>query len=239
MSTFRRRMECAFASPLVVTTSSSGFSKMDLSAWLGMAVLLFVGWIAVMPFVAPGAAARPLAIGATGLAFSAIAATVMMQMFRTWRDTEASAPIATPSDVAIFAYPTVLRRLLRLGLIFWPLMFVLGLAGSVGALGERLPIFRVAMIVAVVFLLLGVYVLAHLVGEIRATDHGLDVRMASGRSASIGWHEIDRFRISPRRDRFRVETKIGFVFSVENSLLGYPQLLRLIEQRLEQAGGGG
>jgi hypothetical protein len=63
--------------------------------------------------------------------------------------------------------------------------------------------------------------------------------MASGRPASIAWHEIHRFRISPRRDRFRVETKTGFVFSVENSLPGYPRLLRLIEQRSEQAGGAG
>jgi hypothetical protein len=218
---------------------SSGFSKMDLSAWLGLAVLLFVGWIAVMPFVAIGPAAHPLAIGATGLAFSAITATVMMRMFRTWGDTEASAPTATPSDVATFAYPAVLRRLLRFGLILWPLMFVLSLAGSVGALGERLPIFQVAMIVAVVGLLLGVYVLTHLVGEIRATDHGLDVRMASGRSISIGWHEIGRFRIGPLRDRFRVETKSGFVFSVEYSLPGFPRLLRLIEQRPAQAGGDG
>jgi hypothetical protein len=192
-----------------------------------------------MPFVATGAAAHPLAIGATGLAFSAITATVMVRMFRTWSDTEASAPIAPPSDVVTFAYPAVLRRFLRLGLIFWPLMFVLGLAGSVDALAERLPISPVAMIMAVVFFLLNVYVLAHLVGEIRATDHGLDVRMASGRSASIGWHEIERFRIGPRCDRFRVETKSGFVFSVENSLPGYPRLLRLIEQRLEQAGGDG
>ena len=204
-----------------------------------MAVPLFVGWIAVMPFVATGAAAHPLAIGATGLAFSAITATVMVRMFRTWSDTEASAPIATPSDVATFAYPAVLRRLLRFGLIFWPLMFVLSLAGAGGALGERLPIFPVGMIVAVVGLLGDVYVLVHLVGEIRASDHGLDVRMASGRSTSIGWHEIERFRIGPRRDRFRVETKSGFVFSVENSLPGYPRLLRLIEQRLAQAGGAG
>jgi hypothetical protein len=204
-----------------------------------MAVLLFVGWIAVMPFVATGAAAHPLAIGATGLAFSAITATVMVRMFRTWSDTEASAPIATPSDVATFAYPVVLRRLLRFGLIFWPLMFLLSLGGSGGALGERLPIFPVGMIVAVVGLLGDVYVLVHLVGEIRASDHGLDVRMASGRSTSIGWHEIERFRIGPRRDRFRVETKSGFVFSVENSLPGYPRLLRLIEQRLAQAGGAG
>jgi hypothetical protein len=204
-----------------------------------MAVLLFVGWIAVMPFVATGAAAHPLAIGATGLAFSAITATVMVRMFRTWSDTEASAPTATPSNVATFAYPAVLRRLLRFGLILWPLMFLLSLAGSGGALGERLPIFPVGMIVAVVGLLGDVYVLVHLVGEIRASDHGLDVRMASGRATSIGWHEIERFRIGPRRDRFRVETKSGFVFSVENSLPGYPRLLRLIEQRLEQAGGAG
>ena len=210
-----------------------------LMSTIRMAVPLFVGWIAVMPFVATGAAAHPLAIGATGLAFSAITATVMVRMFRTWSDTEASAPIATPSDVATFAYPVVLRRLLRFGLILWPLMFLLSLAGSVGALGERLPIFQVAMIVAVVGLLGDVYVLVHLVGEIRASDHGLDVRMASGRSTSIGWHEIERFRIGPRRDRFRVETKSGFVFSVENSLPGYPRLLRLIEQRLAQAGGAG
>ena len=219
--------------------SPSGFSRMDLSAWLGMAVLLFVGWIAVMPFAMGGVAAHPLAIGASGFAFSAIVATVMMRAFRTRSDADASAPATTPSDVAIFAYPAVLRRLLRLGLVFCPLMFVLSLVGSVGALGERLPIFWVAMIIAVVGLALDVYVLAHLVSEIRASDHGLDVRMASGRSASIGWHEIDRFRISPRRDRFRVKTKTGFVFSVENSLPDYPRLLRLIEQRLEQAGGVG
>jgi hypothetical protein len=204
-----------------------------------MAVLLFVGWIAVMPFVATGAAAHPLAIGATGLAFSAITATVMVRMFRTWSDTEASASIATPSDVATFAYPAVLRRLLRFGLVFWPLLFLLSLGGFGGALGERLPISPVGMIVAVVGLLGDVYVLVHLVGEIRATDHGLDVRMASGRSASIGWHDIERFRIGPRRDRFRVEAKSGFVFSVENSLPGFPRLLRLVEQRLEQTGGAG
>ena len=192
-----------------------------------------------MPFVASGPTAHPLAIGAMGLAFSAITATVMVRIFRGWGDTEAPAPIAPASDVATFAYPAVLRRLLRFGLVFWPLLFLLSLGGFGGALGERLPISPVGMIVAVVGLLGDVYVLVHLVGEIRATDHGLDVRMASGRSTSIGWHEIERFRIGPRRDRFRVETKSGFVFSVEYSLPGFPRLLRLIEQRLAQAGGDG
>jgi hypothetical protein len=210
---------------------------MDVSAWLGTAVLLFVGWIMVVPLVATGAAAHPLSIGATGVAFSAIAVTMMMRVFRRGSEPEASLPTTTTPDVAVFAYPAVLRRLLRFGLVFWPLMFLVSAVGFAGGLGERSPIFRVALIVALGFFLLDVYVLVHLVGEIRTSNDGLDVRMASGRSATIGWHEIVRFRVSPGRHRFRVETKGGFAFSVESSLPGFSRLLRQIEHRLGRAGG--
>jgi hypothetical protein len=118
-------------------------------------------------------------------------------------------------------------------------MLTLNFMGFVSGLGERSPVFVAGIVVAGFFFLLNLYALARLVGEIRLSDHGLDVRMVSGRSTSIGWHEIDRLRISPRRHRFRVETKTGGGFSVENSLPGYPRLLQLIEQRLEQRGGAG
>ena len=191
-------------------------SNTDLSAWFGLAVLLFLGWVVVMPFVAAGPIARPLVIGAAGLVFSAIAATVIMRAFRSRTEADESVSTATLSDTAIFAYPLALRRLLRFGLVRCPLMLALSFIGFVGGLGERIPIFMVAMIVAGFGFLLNLYVVTRLVGEIRASNHGLDVRMASGRSTSIGWHEIDSLRISPRRDRFHVETKMGFVFAVES-----------------------
>ena len=215
-----------------------GFSKANLFAWLGLAVLLFLGWIVVMPLVAASPVAHPLVIGATGLAFSAITATVMMRAFRT-RTGDESASTATLSEMAIFAYPLALRRLLRFGWVFYPVMLALGLIGVLGGLGERSPIFIPGMMIVGLFFLLNTYVLARVVGEIRVSDHGLDVRMFSGRSTSIGWHEIDRLRLSRRRDRFRVETKTGGSFSVEAPFPGYTRLLQLIEQRLEQRGGGG
>lgn len=224
---------------LIFPASSGGFSKADLSAWLGLAVLLFLGWIVVMPFVAVGPVARPLVIGVTGLAFSAITATVMMRAFRSRTGADEPASTTTLSDMAIFAYPLALRRLLRFGRVFWPLMLAVSVIGVLGGLGERSPMFVAEMIVFGFFFLLNLYVLARLVGEIRVSNHGLDVRMVSGRLTSIGWHEIGHLRISPRRDRFRVEAKTGFAFAIESSLPGYPRLLRLIEQRLEQGGGAG
>lgn len=222
---------------LKAPASSGGFSKTGLSAWFGLAILLFLGWIVVMPLVAAGPSARPLVIGVTGLAFSAITATVIMRAFRTRTGPAESALTATLSEAMIFAYPLALRRLLRFGLILLPFTLALSFVGLLGGLGQRSPIFMVAMIVAAFGFLLNLYVLAHLVGEIRASNHGLDVRMASGRSASIGWHEIGHLRISSSRARFRVETKTGFVFSVESSLPGYTLLLGLIERRLERGGG--
>jgi hypothetical protein len=219
--------------------SSGRFSKTGLSAWFGLAVLLFLGWIVVMPFVAAGPVARPFVIGVTGLAFSAITATVMIRAFRSRTEADESASTTALSEMAIFAYPLALRRLLRFGWVFYPVMLALGLIGALGGLGERSPIFIPGMIIIGFFFLLNTYVLASVVGEIRVSDDGLDVRMYSGRSTSIGWHEIARLRISPRRHRFRVETKTGVRFSIESSLPGYPRLLRLIEKRLEQGGGAG
>ena len=220
--------------PFTCPGASAGFSKADLSTWLGLVVLLLLGWIVVMPFVAAGPITRPLVVGTTGVIFSVSVATIMMRAFRGSVRTDESASTTTPTGTSIFAYPLLLCRLLRFGLVLCPLILVLSFIGLVGGLGEQSPMFMVAMVVAGLGLLLTWYVSTRLVGEVRLSRSGLHVRMVSGRSISIGWHEIDRLRISPTRDRFRVETKTGLSFSIEGSLPGYPRLLRLIEQHLEQ-----
>ena len=119
-------------------TSFGGLSKADLSAWLGLAISLFLGWIIVMPFVAAGPFAHPLVIGGTGVAFSAITTTLMMRAFRSKTDADESASIAVLSERATFAYPLVLRRLLRFGRIFWPLMLAVSVTGVLGGLDDHL-----------------------------------------------------------------------------------------------------
>jgi hypothetical protein len=215
---------------------SWGFSKADLSAWLGIAVLLFLGWILVMPFVAVGPVARPLVIGISGLAFSAITAAMMIRAFRTGKGADEWRSTPTVSDIALFTYPLALRRLLRFGQVFWPVMLAVSVVGMLGGLGERSPMFLAETIVFGFFFILNLYVVARLVGEIRVSNHGLDVQMVSGYSTSIAWDEIVRLRISPRRDRFRLQANSGFIFSVESSLPGFSRLLRLIGERLEQRG---
>jgi glucan phosphoethanolaminetransferase (alkaline phosphatase superfamily) len=107
-----------------VSASSGGFSKVDLAAWLGLAILLFVGWMVVMVFLAASQSAHRLTVVAEGLVFSAIVATLFVRMFRTTTDVDESRTSGSLSETTIFAYPPGFRRLLRFGLVLWPLLFV-------------------------------------------------------------------------------------------------------------------
>lgn len=206
--------------------------KVDISGWLGLALLLLLGWSAVLPLVLTGSLNHPLFIGATGLVFSGVTAMVMMRIFRSRTEAQlASNP--TPSDTVIIVYPIGFRRLLRFGLLLCPFMLALSFVGLNGGFGKQSPIFIVAGSIAGLGLILILYVLTCLVCEVRVSDEGLEARMASGRSIAIGWHEIARFRPIPHRDGFRIETKSGRGFSLENSFPGYERLLHLIEQRLQ------
>lgn len=212
--------------------SSRGLSRAELSTWLGLAVALFIGWVVMLPLVAPAPLTRPSILGLTGLVFSAITATAMIRVLPARRSVDDAASTATMSEVTTFAYSPAFCRLLRFGRIFWPLMLLVSVIGLLGGLGGSAQMFLAEFVVFAFFLLLNLYVLGRLVEEIRASSHGLDVRMASGRSISVRWDEISRLRVGRRRDRFRVDTASGIGFSVESSLPGYPQLLQLVEQRL-------
>jgi hypothetical protein len=123
-------------------------------------------------------------------------------------------------------------------LVLWPLLLVGSITGYVGGFGERPSTFITGMIVFVFFFALNLYVVVRMIAEVHASGHGLEFRMVSGRSSSIGWQEIARLHISSGgRSGFRVETRTGAVFSIESSLPRCTQLLRLIEERLQRAGG--
>lgn len=208
---------------------SGGLLRVGLSRWLGLATLLFVGWIVVMPLVATGPAARPVAIAVTGLLFSAITATAIMRSFGARDSVGESAATHDNHPTAIFAYPLAYRRLLRSGRILFPLF--LGLQVVAFVIEARWT-FVVGFVLFGLLALICQLVMPRFAGEIRVSNERLDVRMIWGPPISIAWHEIARLQVRSRRgSRLRVETRSGIGFSVDSSLPGYAQLLSLIEKR--------